>query len=264
MADVQVIDFEALPWTPDYGAPFAKVTGDYEAKSANLEGYSLWALMARFEEGASITWQSEHGDEVIAVLSGGLEVEGAVVPRLGSLVLEAGTPLTATATGTTMLLHYGSVDPTPPVSGPFGPAAARQEGDPGYHVHGPLGRENRSMEFEGELLESAFHADSTCKTCRPTLLRVSARGPMKFPSHYHSEDELIFVVDGAFQSGPLKAKAGTMLAIPSGRRYGIRSDEAFEFFNYRRDVSTIVIRSEDDAKLEIAEGRGYVPSPALA
>jgi hypothetical protein len=264
VAELQVVDFAEMPWEASYGAPFCEATGSFEARRAKLDGYSLWALNARLRPGAALRWPARHPDEVVAVLAGSLVVDGGPVPAGGSVVVEADAVLTADVTEDTEILHYGPEDPAAPAEGAFGPAAARPAGAKGYHLQGPLGREHRSMEFEGNLLESAFHADSTCPTCRPTLLRVSARGAMTFPSHFHCQDELIYVVSGGFKVGPLTAKPGMLLGVPADRRYGIRGDGPFEFLNYRRDVSTIVIKPNDEPALEIAEGRGYVPSPTLA
>jgi hypothetical protein len=239
------------------------VRGAFRAKTADLHDYSLWALNAHLSPGTEVSWSGAHGDEVVAILSGRVEVNGITVPTLGTVIVEAGTDLTMRALEDTEVMHYGPTDPAPPVAGPFGPAMARSTEDAGVHLHSEMGRENRTMQLGDERLDSMFHADSTCPTCRATLLRVIARGPMTFPSHHHSEDELIYVRDGGFRVGPLEAKPGMLLAVPAGRRYGIRSGGPFDFLNYRRDVSTIVTTPGTEATLEVAEGRGYVPSPAL-
>lgn len=263
MADVQVVDFTARPWTDGSGSASTTAAGDVQSKPSDLVDYSLWASLVRLGDGASLTWSENHGDEVVAVLSGSLEIDGVTVPTGGSVLVEAGTAITVRAPEACELIHYGPTDPVPPTAGAFGPARARTEGDPGYHVRGPLGREHRTMTFMDEQLDNAFHADSTCPTCRTTLLRVSAHGPMTFPSHLHSEDELIYVFNGGFMVGPMEAKAGTLLAVPAQRRYGIRSTTEFEFLNYRRDVSTIQIKPNEEPRMEIAEEGGYQPSPPL-
>jgi mannose-6-phosphate isomerase-like protein (cupin superfamily) len=263
MADLQVVDFTEAEWGTEYTAPFCEVEGDFQAKPADLHDYSLWALTARLSTGTTVRWTAGHGDEVVAVLSGSLEVDGVTVPTLGTVIVESGTEISVRAVEDTEVIHYGPNDPNPPTEGFFGAAKARQDGEPGVHLQSEMGRENRSMVFADEKLDSMFHADSTCPTCRATLLRVIARGPMTFPSHLHSQDELIYVRDGGFKVGPLEARPGMLLAVPAGRRYGIRSEGPFDFLNYRRDVSDIVTTPGSDPTLEVAEGRGYVPSPVL-
>ena len=264
MADLQVFDFNEAAWGDTYDAPFCKVSGEFRAKTAKLVNYSLWTINASLADGTTVRWSGDHGDEVVMVLSGGLEVDGVRVPPLGTVVVEAGVDVEAIAVEPTELLHWGPTDPTPPADGLLGPARNRSEGDRGVHLYGEMGRAHREMIFMDEGLDSVLHADSMCDTCRPTLLRVIARGPMTFPSHLHSEDELIYVRDGGFKVGPLQARPGMLLAIPKGRRYGIRSDTNFEFLNYRRDCSTITMAPGSEPTMEVGEGRGYLPSPALA
>ena len=264
MADLQVFDFNEAAWGDTYDAPFCKVSGHFQAKTANLTNYSLWTINACLEPGATVQWSGAHGDEVVMVLSGSLEVDGVAIPPLGTIVVEAGVDGAATATEQTELLHWGPTDPVPPSDGPTGAAEKRPAGARGVHLHGELGKAHREMVFMDEGLDSMLHADSMCPTCRATLLRIIARGPMTFPSHLHSQDELIYVREGGFKVGPLQAKPGMLLAIPAGRRYGIRSDTNFEFLNYRRDVSTITMAPGSEPTFETGPDRGYVPSPALA
>jgi hypothetical protein len=263
MADLQVFDFNDAEWGDTYDAPFCKVSGEFRAKTAQLVDYSLWTVDASLSPGASVQWSGDHGDEIVMVLSGALDVDGVRVPTLGSIVVEAGVDAAATALERTEILHWGPTDPAAPADSLVGPPRSREAGERGVHLHGERGKAHREMTFMDEQLDSVLHADSMCPTCRPTLLRVIARGPMTFPSHLHSQDEVIYVRDGGFKVGPLTARPGMLLAIPAGRRYGIRSDTNFEFLNYRRDVSTITMAPGSEPTLEVGEGRGYESSPAF-
>src|SRR5687767_11662735 len=140
MADLQVFDFDEAEWTQTYDAPFCKVSGDFHAKSAKLLNYSLWTIMARLAPGTSIAWDGAHGDEVVMVLAGSIEVDGVAVPEFGSMVVETGVDVELRATEQTELMHWGPTDPSPPVEGLVGPAAPRPAHVRGVHVHGELGR----------------------------------------------------------------------------------------------------------------------------
>ncbi len=81
-----------------------------------------------------------------------------------------------------------------------------------------------------------FHADSTCPTCRVTLLWNHAAEPRTTASHTHSADEIIHVTKGEIQAGRLNVKAGMAVAVAAGVRYGFRSS-GYEFVNYRQNAS---------------------------
>src|SRR5207244_3491530 len=98
MADLQVFDFNEAAWGDTYDAPFCKVSGEYHAKTAKLTNYSLWTINARLQPGATVQWSGDHGDEVVMVLSGSLDVDDVSIPPLGTMVIEAGVDAVATAT----------------------------------------------------------------------------------------------------------------------------------------------------------------------
>ena len=135
MADLQVFDFNAAQWGDSYDAPFCKVTGEFRAKTANLVDYSLWTINASLETGTTLTWNGDHGDEIVMVMSGSVEVDGVTVPTLGTAIIEAGVDAEVTALEPTEILHWGPTDPAPPRDGLTGPAQARAAGDRGVHLH---------------------------------------------------------------------------------------------------------------------------------
>ena len=86
--------------------------------------------------------------------------------------------------------------------------------------------------------DSHYYADSTCPTCRLTLLSVARFGPYTSEPHSHTQDELIHVVSGALALGRQRVEPGDTLAIAAGVRYGFRGDDGgFLFLNYRSDAS---------------------------
>ena len=67
----------------------------------------------------------------------------------------------------------------------------------------------------------------------------SRNGRNRSASHSHSEDEILYVLDGEIHVGPVTLEPDMGTAIPGSEVYGFRSgDRGFRFLNYRRDVST--------------------------
>jgi hypothetical protein len=126
----------------------------------------------------------------------------------------------------------GPRDPAPPVDGPNGPAATEGHG---VHVVGPRGTYANTT----DAVDSHYYADSTCPTCRITLLSVGRSFGYQSAPHSHSQDELIHVVVGGINLGRRRLGPGDTLAIAAGARYGFRGDDddGFVFLNYRRDAS---------------------------
>jgi hypothetical protein len=75
---------------------------------------------------------------------------------------------------------------------------------------------------------TVYYADSSCQTCRVTLLRNRRVVPLRSPSHAHSADELIYVLDGDVQIG-------------------------VDFLNYRTDVSFYTGGPDDVPLLETVD-----------
>jgi hypothetical protein len=228
----------------------ATVTLDGGASSALLspERFSLWLVRGELSDNALLAWTRDrpHGDEVVYVTRGELDVDGRICPSGGAVVIESGAPVAVRAIGDTEVLHFGPADPAPPTDGFYGPASPE---DHGVHVVGPGGT---FAQIEGPR-NSRFFADSTCPTCRITLLYTGRDCAYESAAHSHSQDELIHVLHGELQLGAYSAGPGDTLAISKDVRYRFRSD-GFAFLNYRRDVSHQTI--DRDAP-PILEGGAY-------
>ena len=125
----------------------------------------------------------------------------------------------------------GPRDPAPPVDGLNGPAATEGHG---VHIVGPRG----TYANVTDTADSHYYADSTCPTCRITLLSVGRSFGYQSEPHSHSQDELIHVVAGGINLGQRRLGPGDTVAIAAGARYGFRGDDdGFVFVNYRRDAS---------------------------
>jgi quercetin dioxygenase-like cupin family protein len=207
------------------------VDGGVRSRLVSPPGFSLWMAVAELDDGATIAWPAAHGDEAVYVLSGAFVVDGRTTPTRGAAIVEADAPAHGRAVGPTRVVHMGPADPRPPTDGVNGPP---DDGPRGVHVVGPRG----TWAATAPDSDSHYFADSTCPTCRITLLSVGRSGPYESPVHSHTQDELIHVVAGGIRLGRRHVGPGDTLAIAAGTRYGFRGDDdGFVFVNHRRDAS---------------------------
>lgn len=216
--------------------------------------YSLWMTVSELDDGGTIEWDGEHGDDGVYVISGALDVDGAQCTEDGAVVVESGVACTARAVGVTTIVHCGARDAAPPSGGLYD--APNAEGH-GVHVVGDRGwfaSGNR------ERVAVRWFADSTCPTCRIALFHVwRSEGGVRDRSHTHTQDELIYVLDGSVIVGGFEHGPGTCLAIPALTRYSLTSGpDGFAILNYRRDVSVQAYRPGEPEELEGALARGGV------
>lgn len=216
-----------------YAAP-RSARGVRSSRRVSPEGYSTWMVVAELEDGAELRWEAPHGDDGVYVMQGALDVDGRRCPTDGALIVESDARCTARAVGPTKILHMGSVDDSAPADGLYG--APKPDGH-GVHVVGERGwyasgdRENVVVRWFG---------DSTCETCRIALFHVWRReAGVKDIPHWHTQDELIYVLGGSIVMGRREFPADTVLAIPAEMQYSVTSGrEGYAFLNFRRDVST--------------------------
>jgi len=193
--------------------------------------FSLWLIRAELDAGTTIDWPAAHGDEAVYVVEGALEIDARVVPPAGSVVVESDVATTVRARVPTRIMHVGPAAADAPTDGLNG---SPEPGGHGVHAVGPRGTFAR-VDADGD---SHYYADSTCPTCRITLLSVARFGPYVSAPHSHTQDELIHVVSGSLTLGSRHVGPGDTLAIAAGQRYGFRGpDEGFLFLNYRADAS---------------------------
>jgi quercetin dioxygenase-like cupin family protein len=230
MAKVEIVrvgEQELAPGDP----PGHCVEGGVRRCVVSPDGFSLWMLRAELDDGSTIEWPATHGDEALYVLDGALEVDGRVAPAKGAAIVESDVVTRARAVGLTRIVHMGPRDPAPPVDGLNGPAATEGHG---VHIVGPRG----TYANVTDTADSHYYADSTCPTCRITLLSVGRSFGYQSEPHSHSQDELIHVVAGGINLGRRRLGPGDTVAIAAGARYGFRGDDdGFVFVNYRRDAS---------------------------
>jgi quercetin dioxygenase-like cupin family protein len=231
MAKVEIVYEVDVDAAAGYGPFGHEVDGGARHRVVGPQGFSLWMLSAELDDGTTVDWPATHGDEAVYVVEGALEIDGRIAPAKGAAVVEADVATRARALGPTRVVHMGPRDPAIPVDGMNGAAASE---DHGVHVVGPRGTYANTTDTS----DSHYFADSSCPTCRLTLLSVGRSFAYVSEPHSHSQDELIHVVSGAILLGRQRVGPGDTLAIAAGARYGFRGgDDGFVFVNYRRDAS---------------------------
>jgi len=252
VAKFTVIDEAALDPAASYPAPFTTAEGAVTARRVSPDAYSTWLISAELVDGAVLRWPQRHGDEAVYVVSGALEVDGRVCPADGCVVVESGVAATARAVGMTRVVHVGPYDAEPPGDGLYGPPAVTGHG---VHVVGPGGWYASGAR---EHVVARWFADSTCDTCRLSFFHVArADGLVKDLPHTHTQDEIIYILDGSVIIGRHEYGRGHAVAIPANVRYSVTTGpRGMAFLNYRRDVSTQAYGKAKPPELEGGIARG--------
>jgi mannose-6-phosphate isomerase-like protein (cupin superfamily) len=232
-----------------YAAPSCTPVGGSRSHLFAPAGYSLWQLRGELDAGTELRWSGAQGDEGIYVIDGELRVGDATAPAGGAVIVEAGVAATVLAPVPTRVVHFGPHDPRQPADGPYGPPSAE-----GHGVHVYQETDARLLHIEGASeLRARSYADSKCPTCRITMFRTALDGPNVTESHYHSQDEIIYLLDGELQVGRTTVSAGMAFAVPKDVRYGFRSPGPYTFLNYRPDCSLMVTKPGTDPFWETPE-----------
>lgn len=208
-------------------------TFDLRQGGEHRDSFSLWVRRAELAPGEPYGIDGAHGDEALYVQTGAIRLGEREVEAGGVAVIEADADASFLAgpDGAT-LVHVGPTDPTQPTDGAYGPPDA---GVRGVHLVGPRGM----MAIEQPGRSTRFFADSACATCRITLFSTARSERYRSAAHSHSEDEILYVLDGEIQVGSTTLAADMGAAIPGDEVYGFQSgDNGFRFLNFRRDVST--------------------------
>ncbi|MBO0728199.1 MAG: hypothetical protein J2P57_03000 [Acidimicrobiaceae bacterium] len=222
------------PLQDGYTAPFCRSEGPARSTLFHPAGYSLWEVEAQLGPGAVLSWGGAHGDEVVFVVDGELEVDGRTCAAGTAVVIEAGVLAEIGAITDSRVLHFGPASAFAPTDGPLGPPRRV-----GQHVH-VVTRPEAPLIGSPDGPGGIYYADSSCQTCRLAFFEVFNAGPQIVDSHTHSQDEIIRVTSGELHIGRTLVRAGMSVAIAGGHRYGFRTKGAFSFLNYRRDASWYV------------------------
>ncbi len=248
MASSTVATYGGAQLAPGYRAPTCDAMGGVRSDLFQPDGYALWEVDAELDEGATLRWPTDHGDEVVFVVDGELDVDGVPCGPGTTVIVESGVIATVTARRPTTIVHFGSTSPGPADGGLLGPP--QPEGH-GVHV---LGFDEATMLGTPTGTSARYIADGTCATCRAALLHVAAPDASVVVSHVHSEDEIIRVLDGELQVGRERVTAGMSIAVPAHHRYGFRTPGGYAFINYRDNLSTYLAAPGTPEIRETVEG----------
>ena len=144
-----------------------RVEGGVRRRVVSPDGFSLWMLRAELDDGSTIEWPATHGDEAVYVVDGAARGRRARSrrPRARPIV-ESDVVTRARAVGPTRIVHMGPRDPRasgrrPERSGPA-PTATACTSSVRCGTYANV----------TDVGDSHYYADSTCPTCRITLLSV--------------------------------------------------------------------------------------------
>jgi quercetin dioxygenase-like cupin family protein len=218
-------------------------------------GISLWLYGSTVASGSRLRWAGRHSDEAVYVLAGSLRVAGrhgdADVAAGGVVIVESAVSIEVLATADSRLLHFGATSSDPPMDGPYGAPIA--DGHVAHAV-GPAG----IYAAAGEGRDTRFYADSSCPTCRITLMRTGRDGPYVSAPHSHSQDELIHVLTGQITLGRTALGPGDTIYVQAHRRYTFEGGpDGFSFLNYRPDASLHAVVRGGEPRLEGGAAHGF-------
>ena len=243
MAKIEVHKAADIEPVAEYLAPTCTIDGRATSRLVESDDSSLWLVVADLESGASLRWTEDHGDEAIYVQSGRVAVDGRVCETGGMVLVESGVPAVVTADGAATVAHFGPRDAQPPTDGRFGAPRADAHR---VHVVGPGGVDCRSE----HLHETRWYADASCPTCRTSLMLSSRGERYESALHSHSQDELIYVLEGELKLGSLRIGPGDALMVAAFVRYKFESgDGGYRFLNYSSDSSAYIPADENAPKL---------------
>lgn len=250
MKGIAMVHAGEVPVSDEHPITGHHVSGRNRFRSVAPSDYSLWMVVVEAAAGAVLRLPPEHGDEALYVSSGSVAVDGRICPPGGAVVLESGSDVSVEVIEPSELVHMGPVEPGVPGDGLNGPVEHPGEA---AHVVGPAGW----FATTGPGRDSRYYADSTCPSCRLTLLYTSRTDEYVSETHSHSVDELIHVLWGEIHLGSHVLGPGDTLAVEADRRYGFRAPAGFGFLNYRRDASEQTVGRGDPPRMEGALVNGF-------
>jgi len=195
---------------------------------------------------------------VAFVWRGAAEAGGRQLPTGSSIIVEQGQSLAVKGGEQgAQLLVFASAKPL----------EGRADGG---HVHLlPSDRVPRTDDLGGHGVRGAMHADSDCPTCSVWLhenhflpaepLTVEQQ---KGGIHSHSEDEIIFVIDGEMRLGNKPAGAGTAVAIAADTLYSFSpGPNGLSFINFRAAMPSEIKFANGSSMSETKYWRDTLPRP---
>jgi hypothetical protein len=184
----------------------------------------------QLEAGARLSLDRPVMDHAFYVLEGAVSADGSSVAQ-GSVVAAEHLCRAeiATADGA-RLLHFHRPD-----------AHLQKPQRAGGHVH-VIGSNGKLQADIPKYGHGIVWADGACPTCEMWLNQTTAVGAhAQKGTHYHTADEIIYLLDGAMLMGGRSLGAGTAVAVDAHTRYGVGTGEAgMSLLNFRPQDSLLV------------------------
>ena len=248
MAKVSVMTLDKAPVAKTPAAKGVETRVYFDRK-----GDPIHMHMHKMDPGATLTLEGDPTDRLAYVWEGEVTAGGETLDKRSSLIVEHGrsTSITANAKGATLLEFNMRERPSDPRAG--------------GHVHLLPNRIVPRAEklSEGGTAGGALHADAHCETCEIWLHENDFYlGDHETVLHSHSEDEVIFVRDGAIKLGNRLYGPGTALAIGANVKYEFWSGpEGLSFVNFRGASPTYTTADGSHVLDEAKFWRGVVGPP---
>lgn len=238
--------------------PDAYSGGGAAASYFVADQHPLHLHLIEFRRGEVLRVRSGAIDQLAYVWGGAVDAGGRRLDTGSSLIVEHGASLQVVgAAEISALLAFSAAQP---------PAEARAGG----HVHLlPAEHAPRSDALGGvEGLGGTMHADADCPTCALWLHENQFAGRDAPPQgdeagvHCHSEDEIIFVVEGDLRLGDRLYGPGAALAIAAGGFYSFSpGPDGLRFVNFRAGRPSDIRFKKGPAISETAYWRERLPRP---
>jgi hypothetical protein len=210
---------------------FPGSAGDIESRSLFAEDSDpIHAHAHRLAHGSSLRIGPVDTDSVVYVWTGAVEAGGQRLAAGSSLVTERGATVEIVGLDATSQLVVFRASRPPPT--------ARAGG----HVHLLPNERVRRMDGIGAPgVIGGMHANAACPTCTAWLHENFLPGrelaPDEAPKgiHAHSEDEVVFVVEGSLRFGTRTLAPGSAIAIAADAFYAIgpAGPEGLKIVNFR-------------------------------
>jgi hypothetical protein len=206
----------------------------------------------------SIHVEADGVDKLLYVWSGAVKAGGHPLAKGSSLIVERGAALDVSGSelGAVLLAFSAATAPAKPL--------------PGGNVHLlPAQNAPRSDSLGGTVgLGGVMHADADCPTCQVWLHenrfpgRDIPRSDDEAGVHSHSEDEVIFVIDGEICLGRKLYGPGTALTIAADTLYSFTAGpKGLHFVNFRAGKPGDIQYAKGPPMSETAYWREKLPRP---
>ena len=207
--------------------------------------------------GQEVAFEPHATDRLVYVWHGSIIAGAHTLTAGSSMIVEHRAKLAVRADKDTELLVFAAAAP---------PAAPKRGGQ--VHLL-PAERAPRSDGLKGSVgVGGVMHADADCETCSVWLHenrfagRTATRADAEAGIHSHSEDEVIFVLDGDIRLGERLYGPGTALAIAADTLYSFTpGPNGLHFANFRAAKPGDIRFASGHSVSETAYWRGQLPRP---